>query len=299
MHAPSTEDTDLTPPDTDPHRPQPTHKNQPTSSEHPQKLIGFKISTCSMSTHRDLKHFSLTHITYPTNDPIAPLLALLSLTPPFVVCALASSVVVHKDVTAAYLLMGCLLCAAGCSVLKTVWKEERPVRYHDDEEVEYGMPSNHSAFAWFCATFVVLYIVRGGNVWCPSSLTTRSGNHAEAWSSVGNSNNHDGNHNVRETRWRTFAKWWQFLHTQFTILASTLLASGCSYSRVYLGYHTTKQVAVGSILGIAFGYVWYRLFEMGFVKRTLTSIDRLLNELETSRRRLYWNYEMREEKKNK
>jgi dolichyldiphosphatase len=251
-----------------------------------------------MSSHSDWKHFSLTHITYPTNDPVAPLLALLSLTPPFAICALTSSVLVHKDVTAAYLLMGCLLIAAGCSVLKIVWKEKRPVRFHHDEPVEYGMPSNHSAFAWFGATFVVLYLLRGGNVWCALHLTNSNGNVVELSSSPGDSNNYTGSHKARETRWRTFVKFWHFLHTQVTILASTLLASGCSYSRVHLGYHTTRQVVVGSVLGIAFGYVWYRMFEMGFVKRGLISVKRLLNELEISRRRLYWNDETRAEKKS-
>lgn len=171
------------------------------------------------------------------------------------------------------------------------------MRYHHDEQLEYGMPSNHSAFAWFGATFMALYLVRGGNVWCALHLTTTNGNVVELSSSQGDCNNYTGNHKERNTRWKDFVKCWHFLHTQVTILASTLLASGCTYSRVHLGYHTTKQVAVGSVLGIVFGYIWYRIFEMGYVKRGLISVNRLFIELETSRRRLYWNDETRAEKK--
>ncbi|EED88364.1 dolichylpyrophosphate phosphatase, partial [Thalassiosira pseudonana CCMP1335] len=149
--------------------------------------------------------------------------ALLSLTPPFGVCALVTSVFFQKDVVAAYLLVGSLLTAAISSAIKRVLKHPRPPRYDDDGDVEYGMPSNHSCFAWFGATFVILYI--------------------------------------SSSAWKLFSKVWHHLHTSIAIVLFIGIALGCAYSRVYLGYHTANQVTAGSILGCALGVLWYRMFE--------------------------------------
>ena len=81
------------------------------------------------------KPFSLTHITYPSQSPLhnalGPLLALLSLTPPFAVCALTTAIVFYKDVLSAYLLVGCVTSAFITSILKNVIQEPRPERYDD------------------------------------------------------------------------------------------------------------------------------------------------------------------------
>ena len=232
------------------------------------------------------KDFSLTHIIYPTNDPLAKLLAFLSLTPPFAVCALTTSTLIHKDVIAAYLLTGSLICVGGSALLKEAIKQPRPRRFDHDpmEEMEYGMPSNHSSFVWFGATWVVLYIIRGGNAWSARSLISRKWNDSEESCGVV-----DGNSRQLV---------WQFLHTQFTILTCLLIASGCAYSRVYLGYHTANQVVVGSVKGIVFGFVWYALFETRIVREGLVWADGMLFELERERfLNLSCDGSMRNEKK--
>ncbi|KAK1744203.1 hypothetical protein QTG54_004736 [Skeletonema marinoi] len=117
------------------------------------------------------KPFTLTHITYPADVSVyAPILALLSLLPPFGVCALTTATVIYKDVIAAYLLIGSLFSAVTSAILKKLIQEPRPDRYDDDDDdVEFGMPSNHSCFAWFCCTFVMMYVVKRGGVWAATT----------------------------------------------------------------------------------------------------------------------------------
>ncbi|CAO3615523.1 unnamed protein product [Cunninghamella echinulata] len=45
-------------------------------------------------------------------------------------------------------------------------------------------------------------------------------------------------------------------------------------SRVYLGYHSSGQVFVGSIVGTIFGCIWYQLVEL---IRSYGYIDRLID----------------------
>ncbi|GBC00998.1 hypothetical protein RclHR1_04020024 [Rhizophagus clarus] len=45
------------------------------------------------------------------------------------------------------------------------------------------------------------------------------------------------------------------------ILGLILFSCLVSYSRIYLNYHTTKQVIIGNILGLTFAIFWYILLE--------------------------------------
>ena len=219
------------------------------------------------------KPFSLTYVTYPSTSSffIGEFLALLSLLPPFVIVSLVTAVVFYKDVIAAYLLVGCLFSSVFTSILKNrIIKEERPPRYDSvEEEIEYGMPSNHSSFAFFCATFVILYILRGGGSWAMKSLPSY-----KVPVQV----------NITTHYKLIYHKLWFHLHNLVTILVSLLLAIGCTYSRVFLGYHTTKQVYAGSILGILLGVMWYTLFETKIVQSILIWLDKKMYDLERVRK---------------
>jgi dolichyldiphosphatase len=240
----------------------------------------------------EYKHFTLTHITYPASDPFSEFLALLSLTPPFVVCALVSSIIIHKDVVAAYLLMGLVSCAAFCSILKDIVEEPRPPRddgFGDDAAIEYGMPSNHSAFGFFGATFVALFILRG-DVWSwklPSRCTnSRLNDPSRRMKSSSDTHPRDArDYMIRWTEedWDVLVKEYNRLHTGTTVFCAMLLAIGCAYSRVYLGYHTKNQVVVGSLLGCLLGYAWYRLFELKYTRDWLEWMDLLFSELDARR----------------
>ena len=217
------------------------------------------------------KPFSLTHITYPilqsSSTHHAPLLALLSLTPPFGICALTTASVFYRDVIAAYLLVGSLLSTLVSSILKRLVRQPRPSRYDSAEgEDEYGMPSNHSCFAWFCAAFLILYVVRRGAVWAASSLPSRC-----CCSSISTDESMNGNGTTSFPSFAILARIWYYLQTGFTIGISLFVAVGCAYSRVYLGYHTAMQVWAGSIIGTLLGTIWYGLFETEALRQLLTT----------------------------
>ncbi|KAF7727106.1 hypothetical protein EC973_008069 [Apophysomyces ossiformis] len=46
-------------------------------------------------------------------------------------------------------------------------------------------------------------------------------------------------------------------------LLMLIMAAVVSYTRIYLGYHTEMQVAVGATIGILFGMLWYISVERG------------------------------------
>lgn len=239
--------------------------------------------------------FSLTHITYPiiieaksTSDSsfrylshklLPKFLALLSLTPPFGVCALVTTTVIHKDVVSAFLLLGSLLSTSCSAILKNLIRQPRPPRYDDEGVVEFGMPSNHSTFAWFCATFVVGYIYRGGSFWAATSLKSR-----EAISSASRKTENGCDSKISSNFSTTIVRnTWHYLHNQIPICAALLVAIFCSYSRIYLGYHTTNQVIAGSLFGMGLGGFWYRLFESVLVKGWLVRLDGIIYDLELAR----------------
>ncbi|KAL1926920.1 hypothetical protein VTP01DRAFT_5250 [Rhizomucor pusillus] len=47
-------------------------------------------------------------------------------------------------------------------------------------------------------------------------------------------------------------------------VAMTILATLVCYSRIYLGYHSEAQVAVGSVIGCTFAVIWYTITEKIF-----------------------------------
>jgi len=223
------------------------------------------------------KPFTLTHITYPADVSVyAPILALLSLLPPFGVCALTTATVIYKDVIAAYLLIGSLFSAVTSAILKKLIQEPRPDRYDDDDDdVEFGMPSNHSCFAWFCCTFVMMYVVKRGGVWAASKLPSRCCDRIMNTIKPPTNEKH---------QWTSLVKLWNFLHSSCTIILALFLAIGCSYSRVYLGYHSPVQVYAGSVLGMVLGAFWYHLFQTKVVRGSLMMADGTIHYLECQRK---------------
>ena len=242
------------------------------------------------------KPFSLTHVTYPVlHSPgfhqrhVPRLLALLSLTPPFGVCALVTASLIYKDAVAAYLLAGSLLATSISALLKRGMRQPRPPRYDDDEDgVDYGMPSNHACFAWFCAAFVILCVTRGRRRGALPALPRASSPSAISDNpSAKNECHRDasvGSDRLPLVASSLAVRTWHFLHTGFVIGASLLIAVGCAYSRIYLGYHTPRQVCAGSVFGAMFAVLWYSLLETSdVVRRLMMSLGWTINGLERAR----------------
>jgi len=226
------------------------------------------------------KAFSLTLVTYPTNDGVVPkLFALLSLLPIFIVVTMTASTFLYKDVIAMYMLVGSIISSVIVDILKCIIKEPRPFRYDEDIEGEekdcgdYGMPSNHSTFVFFCWSFIVLYILRRGGKSLISQKLIQPDNTNTTYMNQQSSSSFE-----------LLTTLWYHLHNVVAIFGSSYLAIGCAYSRIYLGYHTTKQVFVGSSLGIVLGVLWYNIYETDIVQKTLIRIDTIIHELEMSRR---------------
>ncbi|KAL3817821.1 hypothetical protein ACHAXA_002688 [Cyclostephanos tholiformis] len=265
------------------------------------------------------KPFSLTHVTYPvvssssttssiSSNVLPSLLALLSLAPPFGTCGLFVSSIFHRDVVSTYLLVGVLLAVSLTSIMKSIIRHPRPPRYDDDDgrAREYGMPSNHSCFVWFVAAFAMLYVTRreGGMAWSAKSLQSRMIRHPSSTcdapssssssssssspstssSSSSSSSTHPPRQDVVVPSPAAAIDLYRRMHTTFAISSSLLIAIGCSYSRVYLGYHTTPQVLVGSVLGTSLGIGWNFLLGTGRVRALLIRADAFLDDLERNRR---------------
>lgn len=200
--------------------------------------------------------------------------------------------------------MGSISSSIITSILKRIIQQPRPPRYDDDvdvegdAEVDYGMPSNHSSFAFFCASFVILYILRGGAIWAVRSLPSCSIHHGSQTMN-GNSDASIPSCNNRASL-DLLSRAWHHLHTAFTVLLSLSIATGCAYSRVYLGYHTTNQVMVGSFIGMLLGGMWYALFETEFVQGFFVQLDSTIVGLEMRRRRdmMCWGDDLSTKKKH-
>ena len=278
------------------------HSSFPVLRQHQQQLISWKP-------------FSLTYITYPilvVSDSsnsnatynvsllfLPQLMALLSLFPIFFISSLTTCTIVYKDMVAAFLLLGTLLIALCTSWLKKMIGEPRPPSHRDDDdnEMEYGMPSNHSSVAFFGATFIILYVLYYYHQRRPQQR------HRQGFGSVGIGRNElsstasssttmNGNSSTScTTSSSSFqslvsiaVRWLYYqLHTTIPVLSSLCIASGCAYSRVYLQYHTWNQVIVGSLLGIGGGVLWFVLFRMEKVQEKLTWLDGMIQELELER----------------
>lgn len=105
-------------------------------------------------------------------------------------------------------------------VLKHTIREPRPIaRMHT--YTEYGMPSNHSQFMSFFATYAFLFVL--------IRLPPFNANNA-----------------FRE-------RFWRLLLIGGTWFASALVC----YGRVYLQYHTWSQVLIGLVIGLGTGGLWF------------------------------------------
>lgn len=161
---------------------------------------------------------------------------------------------------------GQLACEAVNFALKRLIKEERPLRIHKTGK-GYGMPSSHAQFAAFWAVATVLFLLA---------------RHAPSWTDHGfrpAARGEDGG-GARDTREngggsrrgsRKGAGWgadwvmvesyahrpWSFAERAVASVLVLAVAAAVSWSRVYLGYHTVKQVLVGALAGALSAAAWY------------------------------------------
>lgn len=94
----------------------------------------------------------LTHVQYDAQDPLAKLLALVTLSPIFLLCSYVTIILYRRELTFLNALVGQLGCEGVNWGLKRLIRQPRP---HSNLGKGYGMPSSHSQFlGFFCAFFL-------------------------------------------------------------------------------------------------------------------------------------------------
>lgn len=186
-----------------------------------------------------LASLSLTHVYYvpspfsffsrakPSNssqdpfDRVSLVCAYLALLPQALCVVYATLIWSTREAEVALMFAGQLACEAVNFLLKRIIKEERPQRIHGKG---YGMPSSHAQFVFFWSVAVALFLLVRHR---PPRVIR---------------NNH---------------RPWSFAERFLVSLGVQVIAAVVAWSRIYLGYHTPKQVLVGCLAGAVSAVAWF------------------------------------------
>ena len=123
---------------------------------------------------------------------------------------------------------GQLACEGLNFALKRLIKEDRPRQIHGKG---YGMPSSHAQFvAYWSVSLALFLLVRH----CPPKVLK-----GRAESSL--------------------HRPWSVLERLAVSLAAGVIAAATAWSRVYLNYHTPKQVLMGFAAGVISATAWFAI----------------------------------------
>ncbi|KAI1767693.1 PAP2-domain-containing protein [Hypoxylon sp. FL1150] len=175
-----------------------------------------------------LASLSLTHVNYDPTDRLSYLCAWLALIPQGLCVVYATLIWSTREAEVALLFAGQLGCEALNFALKRLIKEERPRRMNGKG---YGMPSSHAQFVAYFAVSMALFLLLRHR---PPHPRVRRRNHTPmglperaCWSALG-----------------------------------LAMAAAVAWSRVYLNYHTEKQVLVGAAAGAVSAVGWFVVTEI-------------------------------------
>ncbi|KAJ5107760.1 hypothetical protein N7456_004435 [Penicillium angulare] len=166
-----------------------------------------------------LASLSLTHVHYNPEDPLSFVSAWLALLPQALCVSYATLIWATREMEVILMFAGQLGCEALNFGLKRFIKEERPKEMFGKG---YGMPSSHAQFMAFFSVYLTFFIL------------------------------------FRHTP--AYATSYPFLGTilrAFVTLVLLAVAGGVAYSRLYLNYHTIRQVLAGSGAGVACAFAWF------------------------------------------
>ncbi|OAA66105.1 dolichyl pyrophosphate phosphatase [Cordyceps fumosorosea ARSEF 2679] len=165
-----------------------------------------------------LASLSITHVYYDPNDRLSLLCAYLALLPQALGVVYLTLIFASREVEVALLFAGQLACEALNFALKRLIKEDRPRRRILGKG--YGMPSSHAQFVFFWSVALALFLL------IRHRPNNSSGKVAAAARVV-------------------------------VSAAGLLVAAATAWSRVYLDYHTPRQVLVGASLGALSAVAWF------------------------------------------
>jgi dolichyldiphosphatase len=138
-----------------------------------------------------------------------------------------------REVEVALMFAGQLGCEAVNFALKRLIKEERPRRIHLDSK-GYGMPSSHAQFAFFWATALSLFLMVRHRPRRPAGQSKNT-----------------------KTQQQSASQSLSVAERAATSLLALVVACMIAWSRIYLGYHTPKQVLVGCAAGTVTAFAWF------------------------------------------
>lgn len=156
---------------------------------------------------------------------MAKLLALVTLSPIFLLCSYVTIILLRRELTFINALIGQLACEGLNWALKRFIKQPRPT---GNLGAGYGMPSSHSQFLGFFAAFFLLHFYLNR----PPLLKPRT--------------------LINSMR--------RFEHALAMVLIASISVLTC-YSRHHLHYHTPLQIIIGLSIGLAFGATYYYFTE--------------------------------------
>ncbi|PGH00670.1 dolichyldiphosphatase [Blastomyces parvus] len=166
-----------------------------------------------------LASLSLTHVHYNPDDPISYVSAFLALVPQAICIIYVTLIWATREVEVLLMFAGQMLCEGLNFFLKRLIREERPAQMFGKG---YGMPSSHSQFvAFFSLSLTLFLLIR--------HVPDLSTNHSPS----------------------TFTQ-----RAALSALAC-VCAGAVAVSRVYLNYHTPKQVLAGCAAGVVCGISWF------------------------------------------
>lgn len=158
-------------------------------------------------------------------DPVSYLCAWLALVPQGLCIVYATLIWSSREIEIAMMFAGQLACEALNFVLKRLIKEERPRRMNGKG---YGMPSSHAQFvAYFSVSLALFLLFRHRPV-------------------------HPGRRHRNHTPMSLPER------AVWSVLA-VAVAAAVAWSRIYLNYHTEKQVVVGCAAGTVSALGWFAI----------------------------------------
>lgn len=204
-----------------------------------------------------LASLSLTHVSYNPNDIFSWISAHLALVPQALIISYVTLIWATREIEVLLMFTGQLSCEALNAVLKRFFREARPSGkmhlyiYPLDHHLTsipdiigkgYGMPSSHAQYAAFFSVYISLFLL----------LRHDPINHPNASST-----------HIPTPFWQRLA----------LAVLSVLSAAAVAQSRIYLNYHTPRQVFVGCAAGAGCAIIWFAATAVG---RQLGLVDKLL-----------------------
>ncbi|KAF4970099.1 hypothetical protein FSARC_2800 [Fusarium sarcochroum] len=179
-----------------------------------------------MDDSTPLASLSVTHVYYDPDDYISLACAYLALLPQALCVVYATLVLFTREAEVALMFIGQLACEVLNFALKRLIKEERPRRIHGKG---YGMPSSHAQFVAFWSVSLALFLLVRHKP--PRVLRGRADS--------------------------SLHRPWSVLERAAVSVGGAVIAAATAWSRVYLNYHTPKQVVVGSVAGVVSAVGWF------------------------------------------